>query len=122
MRPIAPEELRRRASSYAAMLQDRCIIMRFASGYAPDATETPCNFRMAATAAGTTGDVFLASGAQTPGMTVTMAPSALLAPGDRIRMTARRGQALDVPIDYLQVDAPETDAIATIVRIRKKTP
>lgn len=121
MRPIATEELERRASSFAAMFADRCLILRFPS-YAPDATETPCRFRMAASAAGTTGDVFLASGAQTPGMTLTLAPGAGLQPKDRIRMTARKGQAITPTIDYLQDDAPETDQLATIVKLRRMAP
>lgn len=124
MRPIADGELERRQSSYAAMLQDRCFILRFPS-YAPDAGEDDegfaCRFRMAASEAGVLAGVGLAS-ASGPGMTVTLAPGAGLLPKDRIRMTARKGRALATPVDYLQEDAPETDQLATIVRLRKVAP
>lgn len=121
MRPIADEELNRRQSSFAAMFSDRCYILRFASAYAPEATETPCRFRMAAQQAGVLAPVFL-SGAQGPGMTITLPPSAGLLPKDRIRMTARKGEAISPTVDYEQVEAPITDKLATIVGLRKVEP
>lgn len=122
MRPLSDAEVARRAESFAATLQDRCVILRWnGTAHVADDDEMPCRFRTAQQQAGVGEPIFLA-GATSPGMVITLAPDANLGPLDRIRMTARKQQTISPAVDYIQESAPSTDLLATIARLRRAMP
>lgn len=122
MRPIADEELQRRIDTFEAILQDRCIILRWnGTTHVADSTETACRFRTAAQVLGV-GELITLASATSPGMTVTLPPDADLDANDRIRMTARKGRAISPTVDYIQESAPAVDQMATITKLRKAMP